>query len=93
MATIWRRHPEVAHVGDEDRAALLALHHLDRPAVILEGSSAVIWAQLAEPIEEDDLVVRLAEHYDVPTHELADPVLAFLDEMRHRDLTVSEETS
>jgi hypothetical protein len=69
--------------------ALLDLDHLDRPAVILEGSSAVIW-QLIDGVDEAALVERVAEHYGVQPEEVAGPLADFVGELRERGLVVED---
>ncbi len=74
-----------------DRVALLDLDHLDRPPVILEHSSGVIWALLAEELDEQALLERVARFYDMAAEEVAVPVHDFLRQMHERGLVTVEE--
>jgi hypothetical protein len=84
----WARKKEVAWVGDDQRVALLDLDHLDRPPVVLEESSAVIWQLLAEVTEERVLIERVAATYAVDAGQVAEPVRRFLQHLE--ELTLVE---
>jgi hypothetical protein len=88
MATAprWTRDGEVAWVEDDGRVALLDLGHLERPPVILQASSAVIWELLGDGLDEQRLVESVAEVYGVPTAEVAGPVHDFLRRMQELQL-------
>jgi hypothetical protein len=88
----WGRKAEVAWVDSPDRVALLDLDHLDRPPVILEQSSSLIWSLLADELTEDALVERVATYYDMATGEVAGPVHDFLRQMLERGLVTMEES-
>ena len=62
---VWRRSEDVAHVESPGRVALLHLGHLERPPMILEGSSAVIWDLLDGDRDQAALTQAVAEHFDV----------------------------
>ena len=46
--------------------------------LVLEGTAALTWELLAEPIEEVELFSLLAEHFGVTRDEVADELAPFL---------------
>jgi hypothetical protein len=83
---VWCRSEEVAHVDSADRVALLHLGHVERPPLILEGSSAVIWHLLDGDRDEATLVESVAKHFAMPVPEIEGSVGRFLTQLRELDL-------
>lgn len=77
----WTGHADVAWIPGPGRVALLHLDHLDRPPLILEGSSAVIWELVAGGIGEDVLIETIAQLYEVDRVQVAEQVSVFVREL------------
>ena len=50
-------------------------------ALVLEGTAALTWELLAEPIEEGELFALLAEHFGVTEDEVGERLGMFLEQM------------
>jgi len=82
----WVRRADVAWTAQDERVVVLDLRHLDRAPAILEGSSAVVWALLDDPVEEPALARDVADLYGVSTDEVTGSVVAFLTDLDRRGL-------
>ena len=72
----WRRDTRALWRRSGSRFVVLAPEH--EQALVLEGTAALTWELLAEPIEEGELFSLLAEHFGVTRDEVADELAPFL---------------
>ena len=78
-APIWRRDTRALWRRSGSRFVVLAPEHDE--ALVLEGTAALTWELLAEPIEEGELFSLLAEHFGVTRDEVADKLAPFLEDL------------
>ena len=76
-APTWRRDARALWRRSGARFVVLAPEHDE--ALVLEGTAALTWELLAEPIEEGELFLLLAEHFGVTRDEVADELTPFLE--------------
>ena len=89
MRAVWRVGPEVAWVDDEkERVAVLDLDSPDQLPLVLTQTSAVIWLCVDGASTDDEIVMRVAEEYEVNADDIREQVLAFLTELDQRHLIV-----
>ena len=74
----WSHSTDIALVSDMDRVAVLHLSRLDEPPVVLTGTAAAIWDAVDGSRDDEGVVARVAERYDVPVGEIRHSVLTFL---------------
>ncbi|MCO1339523.1 hypothetical protein BJH93_11555 [Kocuria polaris] len=86
--TAWSRSENVAEVPspDEGRYAVLPLGARQEVPLILAGTGAAVWEEVAAGGTTEALVDRLAARYDVAPEAIFGQVCAFLDELAGRDL-------
>lgn len=72
---------DVAWTEGEDRVALLKLAGVDPRPVVLAGTAAQIWLLLPEAADEEELVARLAELYDVAPGDIRGEVRGFVADL------------
>jgi Coenzyme PQQ synthesis protein D (PqqD) len=77
----WRHADELAEVVTDGRVALLDLTRLNEPPVVLTHSAAAIWDAVDGRRDEDAVVTRVAEGFDVPAAEIREHVSAFLEDL------------
>ena len=76
-ASTWRRDARTLWRRSGNRFVVLAPEHDD--ILVLEGTAALTWQLLVEPIEEGELLSLLAAHFGVTHDEVADQLLPFLE--------------
>lgn len=77
----WRRSADLALVESTDRVVALHLAHLDRPARILEGSTAAIWHAVVGVRTTSEIVNTVAEQYGVAPDEIVEDVIQLLRDL------------
>lgn len=78
-ARTWQRDVRALWRRSGSRIVLLAPEHDE--ALVLEGTAALTWELLAEPIEEPELFAVLAEHFGVTQYEVGDELAPFLERL------------
>ena len=84
--TGWRHSPDVAWLGDRERAVLLPLDRLEELPLVLIGSSAAIWHAVDGARDADAVVETVANAFDLSPEAVEDDVRAFLDDLAARGL-------
>ena len=77
----YRPPARLAHVYDDQAAALYLAHVPDGAPVILEGSAALIWLTATgepRPDGPDDVAARIAQETDLSVEEIREDVVTFL---------------
>jgi hypothetical protein len=86
---VWRRSPDVAVVGGDNRVVVLGLADpaTARP-LVLEGPAASVWHALGAPGTTAEVVERVAADFGLPATEVEADVSAFIEDLRRRQLVL-----
>jgi len=78
-APTWRRDDRALWRRSGARFVVLAPEHDE--ALVLEGTAALTWELLAEPIAEGELFALLAEYFGVTRDEVGEELSPFLERL------------
>lgn len=85
------RSREIAVVESADRAVLVHLDHPERPARILEGSAAAVWAAIDGGRDAAAVTAFVAAEYGVAPEDIAHDVARLLAGLGADDLVQLED--
>lgn len=83
---MWAYKSDLAFVESDCRVVLIDLERLEKPPVILEGSAAVIWQELAGQRTLDAVVRSVADSFSVEATAIHHDVEHFLEGLADRGL-------
>jgi hypothetical protein len=75
----WQQDRRVLSRRSGDRVVVLAPGQ-DAP-LVLEGTGAVVWGLLADPIDEEELVALVADGFGIPTATVEADLRPFLGDL------------
>ena len=84
MAEIFRRNAAVFDAPLDD--TVLILNAATSRYHGLNAAAGLIWGLLANPVSASDIVQHLTDEYDVSREECEVAVVAFLEQLRDREL-------
>jgi hypothetical protein len=88
---VWRPATSTAYVESAERVVVVDLDHLDLPPYVFEGTAARVWACLDGVRTEAQVVIDLADAYEVSADVVAGDVRQFVDRLRDLGLVVADD--
>ena len=85
---VWRHAEAAAYVESAERVVVVDLDHLDLSPYVFEGSAAQVWLCVDGDRTETEIVMDLADAYDVATEVVTPDVREFVDRLRDLGLIV-----